>query len=444
MLWPAYRAVLEDECRRQRRTLTTLRLQGPILRDRIGQAELVDRFLECYARENCDGLFLSAVTCQGVRLPVPEFVPAVSRVRQAEVRCGRCAHRQSTTRRSWLTAPHCDFLVAGCHKWLRAYHPMGLGFCCRPRADCVMADVSREMTERGQLDDPLLSFTWELENGRCEAFSETVNLAPLFTAAAAVSRIWQSPLGRNEEFDLQLANADRVAEVADSTGWQPVRPTIPMRSGILLLQAKRSETRSAPTRRPPIRLPTLRPRRLGLCRRPDPHVVPRGHAFPTRAESASLGPAAAARDGRLRGQYGTGCPAANCCTQRFLTPLRATSLRPQAITSSNTACSLASLRWGKKIPGPSFWAAPRAEDRWCNLSVFHVVSLSCVLPQTGKERNDAESHESQPGTVSPDPRRDVSFAGRPFGPLPTGTRASRPSTGTRPRSCGPGPWAPSS
>ena len=244
MLWPAYRAVLEDECRRQRRTLTTLQLQGPILRDRIDQAELVDRFLECYTRENCDGLFLSAVTCHGVRLPIPEIVPTVSRVSKPKFVVVDGAQAVNHTP-LMVTAPHCDFLVAGCHKWLQAYHPMGLGFCCRPRADCAMADVSREMTERGQLDDPLLSFTRELENGRCGAFSETVNLAPLFTAAAAVSRIWQSPLGRNKAFDLQLANANRVAEVADLTGWQPVRPTIPMQSGILLLQAKRSETHSA-------------------------------------------------------------------------------------------------------------------------------------------------------------------------------------------------------
>jgi hypothetical protein len=244
MLWPAYRAILEDECRRQRRTLTTLRLQGPILRDRIGQAELVDRFLKCYARENCDGLFLTAVTYHGVKFPIPEIVPTVSRVSKPKFVLVDAAQAVNHTPLR-VTAPHCDFLVAGCHKWLRAYHPMGLGFCCHPRADSVMADVSREMTERDQLDDPLLSFTSELENDHCEAFSETVNLAPLFTAAAAVSRIWRSPLGRNEAFDLQLANAKRVAEVADLAGWQPVRPAVPMQSGILLLQAKRSETRSA-------------------------------------------------------------------------------------------------------------------------------------------------------------------------------------------------------
>jgi hypothetical protein len=89
------------------------------------------------------------------------------------------------------------------------YHPIGIGFCCRPAADHPIAEATAEMTDRGQLDDPLFRFTWELENQRCEAFSETVNLAPLFTASAAVGRIWRSPLGRDDVLDRQRANADR-------------------------------------------------------------------------------------------------------------------------------------------------------------------------------------------------------------------------------------------
>jgi hypothetical protein len=245
MLWPAYRQILEKECRQWRRTLTTVPLRAATLQDHISQAELIDCVVEWYGREGCDGLLLSAVTCQGVRLPVPELVSAVSRLRRPRFVVVDAAQAVNHAPLH-LTDPYCDFLVAGCHKWLRAYHPMGLGFCCRPAADTVVAETSVEMTERGQLDDPLLRFTWELENQRCEAFSETVNLAPLFTAAAAVGRIWRSPVSRNDEFDRQLANADRVAEVTDASGWQPVRPEAAMRSGILLLQAKRGVTRSAP------------------------------------------------------------------------------------------------------------------------------------------------------------------------------------------------------
>jgi hypothetical protein len=244
MLWPAYRTTLEEECRQGRRRLTTALVRDPILRDHISQAELVDRVVECYSREDCDGLFLSAVTCQGVRLPVPKLAWAVSTVRRPKFVVVDAAQAVNHAPLR-LTDPYCDFLIAGCHKWLRAYHPMGLGFCCRPQADTFIAEISAEMTKQGQLDDPLLRFTWELENECCEAFSETVNLAPLFTAAAAVGRIWRSPRGRKDEFDRQVANTDRVVEVTDATGWKPVRPDAPLRSGILLLQARRPETCSA-------------------------------------------------------------------------------------------------------------------------------------------------------------------------------------------------------
>ncbi|MHB0958776.1 MAG: aminotransferase class V-fold PLP-dependent enzyme [Pirellulaceae bacterium] len=244
MLWPAYRAVLDDECRRQRRTVTTVCLERAILRDGIGQAELIDSVLEAYLHENCDGLFLSAVTCRGVHMPVAELVTSVSQFRRPEfvlVDAAQAVNHVPLER----IAPYCDFLVAGCHKWLRAYHPMGLGFCGRPEADRVFAEISREMAEQGQLDDPLLRFTWELENDRCDSFSETVNLAPLFTTAAAVSRLWHSRHGRLEEFQRQVANADRFAEIADASAWRPVRPDGSMRSGILLLQAKAKQARTA-------------------------------------------------------------------------------------------------------------------------------------------------------------------------------------------------------
>jgi len=237
--------VLDDECRRRGRTITTVPLERAILRDRIGRAELIDRVLDAYSREDCDGLFLSAVTCRGVRMPVPELVAAVSRTRAPGFVAVDAAQAVNHTLLGPLRG-HCDFLIAGCHKWLRAYHPMGLGYCGRAATDGVLADARREVTEQGQLDDPLLRFTWQLENDCCDRFSETVNLAPLFTASAAIARLWHARRGRTEQFTRQLDNTDRVAALTDATAWQPLRPDASLRSGILLLQAKSEEARTAP------------------------------------------------------------------------------------------------------------------------------------------------------------------------------------------------------
>ena len=56
------------------RLLTTVPMREAILSDRIGQDEVIDRLLGHYLRHDCDGLFLSAVTFQGVQLPVRQLV----------------------------------------------------------------------------------------------------------------------------------------------------------------------------------------------------------------------------------------------------------------------------------------------------------------------------------------------------------------------------------
>ena len=245
MLWPAYRQTLEAECHQNRRMLVVGQFRQLILRESLTQEEFVDAVVDFYREQNCDGLFLSAVTYQGVRLPINQIVRAVSELARPGFVVVDGAQAVNHTPLE-LDQQHCDFLVAGCHKWLRAYHPMGLGLCCRSSAEEALARVFREMVERGELDDPLLTFSRALETDDCERFSETVNLSSLFTTSAAVSRIWNSARGCREEFTMQVAAANRAAELTRGTGWRPVQPDGPMRSGILLLQAKRAETRSAP------------------------------------------------------------------------------------------------------------------------------------------------------------------------------------------------------
>ena len=102
------------------------------------------------------------------------------------------------------------------------------------------------MRSRGELDDPLLAFTHQLETEDTDSYSETVNLAPLFTAAAAVRRMLGFAARRNaRELLAQMANVDRLADAVPEIGWHPSRPDAPMQSGILLLRANHPDTRAA-------------------------------------------------------------------------------------------------------------------------------------------------------------------------------------------------------
>lgn len=248
MEWPAYTKTLRNECRRSERVLTTVPVRDAVLHGHVSKQELVENLVAQYARQNCDGLFLSAVTHHGVKLPVAEIVraiPIAQRPRFVAVDGAQALNHIPLG----LAAEYCDMLLTGCHKWLRAYHPMGLALCCRQASEKVIAGVCREMMNSGDLDDPLLDFTNRLETGDLNSFSETVNLAPMFTAAAAVRRMMTSRQVKQEEFSSQIANALDVAQQARASGWQPIRSANSLRSGILLLQAEDPDTRLAPVER---------------------------------------------------------------------------------------------------------------------------------------------------------------------------------------------------
>jgi len=216
-------------------------MREAILRAKIDQGEAIDRLLDHYRRHNCDGLFLSAVTYQGVQLPIRQFVQSFQpreKPRFVVVDGAQALNHVPLG----LAEEYCDLLLAGCHKWLRAYHPLGLAFCCRRSSEKFVTATLAEMQARGEIDDPLLTFTNQLETESTEAYSETVNLVPMFTAAAAVRRMLHSSKAKCEELAIQQANADRVADQTINTDWRPLRPALPMQSGILLLEPKNQET----------------------------------------------------------------------------------------------------------------------------------------------------------------------------------------------------------
>jgi selenocysteine lyase/cysteine desulfurase len=245
MVWPAYLAILSAECRRAGRTIATVPIRQAIFRDRISKQELIRHIVSHYHAQDCTGLFVSAVTFDGVRLPVREVCQRIRdsgrRPRFVVVDSAQALNHTPLG----LYHNYCDFLIAGSHKWLRAYHPMGFGFCCRHQSNDFIVRRCRQMLARRVLDDPLLRFTQQLESDNLEAFSETVNVAPMFTATAAAAHALYSDACRADELAAQLVNADRFAERTSDCGWRLLRPEAALRTGILLLEAKSPDTRNA-------------------------------------------------------------------------------------------------------------------------------------------------------------------------------------------------------
>ncbi len=242
MLWPAYSGILRRQSERSGRRVTVVPVRNAILREEATACDIIDRIAAEYERQNCDGLFVSAVTFQGIRLPLVDLLQNLpSRPSFAVLDAAQGFNHVPVSK----TAQHFDLVLSGCHKWLRAHHPLGLAFCSRQESQDFVSQSIYRQCQKGSLGDPLLRFTEQLVDEDTDAYSETVNLAPLFTAQAAVRQALHTARNRRELLQSQIANADRLIDAAGCTPWRPIQLDTALRSGILLLQAASAGTRLA-------------------------------------------------------------------------------------------------------------------------------------------------------------------------------------------------------
>jgi hypothetical protein len=242
--WPSYHAALEREGAGRRRAITCVAIRDAVLRGRAGEDHLVGLIVSAYVANRCDGFFLTAVSHDGIRLPVERIVQE-TRARQ-EVRLVAVDGAQDFCHvYPDLCHECCDFYLAGCHKWLGAYYPMGLGFYGRRRSRQVVETVLERMLRDGDLDDPLLLFSQHLEGGCSDGVAETVNLASLFACQGAVVDAVSPGREGRTTFALRLANAHAAADAIHGSDWHPLLADPALRSGILLLQSDSPLTRRA-------------------------------------------------------------------------------------------------------------------------------------------------------------------------------------------------------
>jgi hypothetical protein len=187
-------------------------------------------------------LFLAAVSNLGPRLPVERISKAVNGVREARLvvidGAQDFVHVSADIRKEY-----CDLYLAGCHKWLGAYHPMGLAFYGRPRSKTYIETMLAGLIADRDIDDPLLRFASQLELNETDCETETVNLAALFSCQGAVAETLTKARDLSYRLSGRLANLDRVMPLAAEAGWQPVAPCNELRTGILLVEAEKADSR---------------------------------------------------------------------------------------------------------------------------------------------------------------------------------------------------------
>lgn len=240
--WSPYQEILEHVARRTGRTFTVAAVHDLLCRDQAGESDLVDAIQTKFRNAGCDGLFLTGVSHQGIRLPVERLVRALEALQ--EVRSVVIDGAQDFCHASAdLNNEYCDLYLAGCHKWLNGFHPMGLGFYGRRRSVEMIETLAQTLVECGELDDPLLKFTTQIETAKLNGETETVSLIPLFTCQGAAVDALERPAPLAAILRQRQANLREAAELAAACGWLPVQPAEPFRTGILMLRAERNKTR---------------------------------------------------------------------------------------------------------------------------------------------------------------------------------------------------------
>jgi len=233
--WPHWQAVVADEAARSRQRVTLASISGAVFDGHVSADEVTEQLTQRFIETDCDGLFLPAVTNLGVRLPVTRVLSrlkASGRLRFAMIDAAQSfCHLQEPS-----PAKLADVTITGCHKWLRGALPLGIAVCRLPLVAEQFLAILRS-PDSSDLDDPLLRFSEEVCDHSVNGFMETVNVAPLFSANAAI----RSRRTDSDELRLQgrrqMTNVEAIRASANATSWQVVATDESLQTGIVLMRS---------------------------------------------------------------------------------------------------------------------------------------------------------------------------------------------------------------
>lgn len=241
--WPTYQRLLEDEARRTGQGVTQVAVRDRLFQRQLNLDQLAVELSQAARRFRCDGLFLPAVDNLGIRVPVADIVAAMRR--QTEVRFVATDAAQAIGHVPLLSdIAASDLMIAGTHKWLGGYLPLGLAFLSNEQTRQEIVETSERMRANEDLDDPLLDFLTDLETQSLRHHTETINLTPLLTCCGALLDFDGEERGVEVSLRHQLTNAEIVRSLAEAIGWRPLLSASDQRTGIVLLQSDEPEIRS--------------------------------------------------------------------------------------------------------------------------------------------------------------------------------------------------------
>ena len=243
--WPHWQAIVMEEAARSGQKVTIASVSDAVLADRMSASNLASQLETAFHDGGCDGVFLPVVNNLGVRLPLAKLLPRLKS--SGELRFTLLDAAQSFCHLPEPAPAHlADVTIAGCHKWLRGALPLGIAACGQPLiSEQINAILCESNVPSTDLHDPLLRFTQEIISDKINKYSETVNIAPLFSANAAICTPRTSQDTLRHQASCQRNNVGGIEQAATGTSWSIVATDSSLRTGIALMRSQNPATRAA-------------------------------------------------------------------------------------------------------------------------------------------------------------------------------------------------------
>ncbi len=233
--WPTYQLTIANRAVRTGNHVVIVPIRHRILREDLTGTDMAIAIAKEFVRQGCDGLFLPAVDHLGIRLPIAEIIQHIKVV--AELRfvivdaAQAFCHIQLDE-----SVTHADFIVAGCHKWMGAYLPLGVAFYGQRRS-CDLINRRVRLPSPGRREDPLTCFVEQLDGSPLLGQSETVSLPSLFAAAGAVT---DQRTCRDSREETSAEIAELLASAPQpNTGWNLLTTAPELQTRIAIMERER-------------------------------------------------------------------------------------------------------------------------------------------------------------------------------------------------------------
>ncbi|MEJ7590657.1 MAG: aminotransferase class V-fold PLP-dependent enzyme [Planctomycetaceae bacterium] len=242
--WPTYQDAVTKQALGSGGHVTTVPLRDAVFHEGWTADDVASFLARAYADNQCDGLFLPAVDHLGIRVPIRAIVERIRQTSEVQFVLVDAAQAFCHVPIDESVAV-ADFVVTGCHKWMRAGQPMGIGLFGQHQSRPLITDTLHKLSNTGSDLDPLLQFTEQIAGSVLNGHSETVNLSPLFSCSAAADfHLENNAVNEAARKDHWESHIHRIPDSLNH--WVPVLTHRTLRSRISLFATTEPKIRTNP------------------------------------------------------------------------------------------------------------------------------------------------------------------------------------------------------